>query len=145
MCSTWEPRLNAQQPINLSQLGGDVLPLSTCEIQSGTGSTASTNATNCKNAAGDLYAWWFINTSATIGYVRLYNLSSTPTCTSATGFVRTIPIPPAASAGQAGGVVYGVTLPRNFSAGIAYCITGGGGNADGTNAPAGIFGELNYK
>src|SRR6185503_8516574 len=67
---------------------------STCVVQS----AASTNATNCKASAGLLYGVEVINTTSTIYYLRMYNLSSSPTCSSATGFIRTIPIPHATGA-----------------------------------------------
>lgn len=60
-------------------------------------STASTNATNCKGSAGNFYGVQVINTTATLYYLRLYNASGTPTCSSATGFIRTIPVPASTS------------------------------------------------
>jgi hypothetical protein len=118
---------------------------SACYVGSGTGSTASTNATNCANAVANFYGGWFVNTSTTIGYVRFYNLSTSPTCSSATGFINSVPIPPAPASGQAGGIVYLDPLPTNFTTGVGWCITGGGGNTDNTNGPAGIYGMIRYK
>lgn len=108
-------------------------------------SAASNNTTNCKNAAGNLYGFEFWNTTTTVYYLRLYNLSTSPTCSSATGFIRSIPIPPAASAGLVGGAVNNYVVPVNFSTGIGYCITGGSSSTDNTNAAVGIFGEIRYK
>lgn len=108
-------------------------------------SAASTNATNCKGSAGNLYGYEIYNTSTTVYYLRLYNLSASPTCSSATGFIRTIPIPPAAAAGGVGGAVSNYTVPVNFGTGIGFCITGGSASTDNTNAATGVFGEIRYK
>lgn len=115
--------------------------VSACNILSG----ASTNSTNCKNAAGNIYGYEIFNTTTTVYYLRLYNLSSAPTCSSATGFIRSIPIPPAASAGLVGGIVSNQTFGVQYSTGIGYCITGGSSSTDNTNAATGIFGEIRYK
>ena len=114
---------------------------SVCYLSSG----ASTNATNCKNAAGQLYGFDLINTTTTIYYLRLYNLSSSPTCSSATGFVRTIPVPPAGAAGQAGGITRSIPVGEAYGTGIGFCLTGGGSSTDNTNAATGVYVSLNYK
>lgn len=107
--------------------------------------TASTNATSCKGSAGNLYGYSLTNTTTTVYYLRLYNASAAPTCSSATGFVRSIPIPPAAAAGGVGGIVDNGTFGVQFSTGIGYCLTGGSSSTDNTNAAAGVLGELRYK
>lgn len=108
--------------------------------------TASTNSTNCKGSAGNLFGYEIYNTTTTVYYLRLYNASSAPTCTSATGFIRSIPIPPAGAAGQVGGAIKAIgTFGVQFGTGIGYCITGGSTSTDNTNAAAGVFGEINYK
>lgn len=104
--------------------------------------TASTNATNCKGSAGNLYSYEFVNTTATLAYVRLYNLSSSPTCNSATGFIRSIPVP-ASTTGA--GIVRDLPVPVNYGTGIGFCVTGGGSSTDNTNAPAGVYVNLVYK
>ncbi len=108
-------------------------------------SAASTNAQSCKASAGQLYGYDLVNTTTTIYYLRLYNLSAAPTCSSSTGFVRTIPIPPAAAAGGAGGVARSIPMGEAYGTGIAYCITGGGSSTDNTNAATGVYVSLNYK
>jgi len=122
-----------------SSASGDAV--SACNILS----TASTNATSCKGSAGNFYGYEIYNNTTTIYYLRLYNSSSSPTCSSATGFIRTIPIPPASSSGQAGGAISNQVYPTNYSTGIGYCITGGSSSTDNTNAAAGVFGEIRYK
>lgn len=112
----------------------------------GVTSLASTNATNVKGSPGRLLGLWLINTTTTTYYLRFYNLASAPTCSSATGFVQTIPIPPAPVSGQAGGFSFQFG-PSGFAfgTGIGYCITGGSSSTDNTNADTGIFGFVGYK
>jgi hypothetical protein len=102
-------------------------------------SAASTNATNVKNTPGTLHMVFVTNTSATTYYLRLYNLAAAPTCSSATGFIRSIPIP----AGQPNG--YTVQVGETFSAGIGFCYTGGGSSTDNTNAAVGSYISLDYR
>ncbi len=109
-------------------------------------SAASTNSTTVKASAGVLYGMNLINTTTTIYYLRTYDAASAPTCSSATNFVRSWPIPPAAAAGGAGGVA--VSLPvtgTQYSTGISFCLTGGGSSTDNTNAATGVYVNLDYK
>lgn len=115
--------------------------VSACNILS----AASTNATSCKGSAGNFYGFEIYNTTTTVYYLRLYNTASAPTCSSSTGFIRSIPIPPAGSAGQVGGIVSNLVFPTNYGTGIGYCITGGSSSTDNTNAATGIFGEVRYE
>lgn len=108
-------------------------------------SAASTNATSCKASAGNLYGFDLINTTTTLYYLRLYNLAAAPTCSSATGFIRSIPIPPASAAGQASGTNRQFVIPVHYATGIAYCLTGGGASTDNTNAATGVYGALLTK
>lgn len=110
-----------------------------------TSSAASTNSTNVKSSAGNIYGLRLENTTTTIYYLRLYNASSAPTCSSATNFVESIPIPPAAAAGGAGGIVEPMNYGQAFTTGISYCLTGGGGNNDNTNAATGVYVSIKYK
>jgi hypothetical protein len=104
-------------------------------------SAASTNATNCKGSAGNVYGFRFINTTATLYYLRMYNTSSSPTCSSATGFIETIPIPASAS----GGIVAIEPMGEGYSTGISFCFTGGSSSTDTTNAATGVFGTVLYR
>jgi hypothetical protein len=106
-------------------------------------SAASTNATNCKASAGQIYSIDAVNTTSTIYYLRLYNLSTSPTCSSATGFIRSIPIPHGTGAG--GGIVFTNPLGEAYGTGIAYCFTGGGSSTDNTNAATGVYVNIDYK
>jgi hypothetical protein len=105
-------------------------------------SAASTNSTNCKASAGNLYGIRMINTTATLYYLRLYNASSAPTCSSATGFIESIPVPASTSGA---GFTWTPTYPINYGTGIGFCFTGGSSSTDNTNAATGVFGAIQYK
>jgi hypothetical protein len=105
------------------------------------GTTASTNSNAIKASTGTLCELTIISTSATLGYLKLYNLTSA-TCSSATGLVHVIPIPASATGG---GFVRSMAMGEAYGTGISYCVTGGGGDTDNTNAPTGIFIEGSYK
>jgi hypothetical protein len=107
-----------------------------------TQSAASTNATSVKGSAGLLCGGTVINTTATLYYLRLYNLASAPTCSSATGFVATIPVP--ASTSGAGTVINLGTYGATFATGIGFCLTGGGSSTDNTSAATGVYVTLAY-
>lgn len=130
-----------------SALIGQVSPVATatttnasvpCYITSG----ASTNATNCKNGSGNIYGFDLLNTTATTYYLRLYNLAAAPTCSSATGFIRTIPIFGSTSGG---GISRDIAVGEGYSTGISFCLTGGGSSTDNTNAATGVYVTIQYK
>ena len=106
-------------------------------------SAASTNATNCKASAGNIYAIHVTNTTTTNYFLRLYNLSSSPTCSSATGFIETVP----ALGATANGGVNGRVMPPGeaYDTGIGFCLTGGGSSTDNTNAATGVYVTIKYK
>jgi hypothetical protein len=129
------------------QAGGAIIPSATATttnslLECVLVSAASTNATNCKSTPGNLYGMSFINTTATLYYLRLYNASGTPTCSSATGFIRSVPIPASATGA---GLVDNSLIGVGYSTGIAFCFTGGSSSTDNTNAATGVFGVLRYK
>ena len=130
-----------------SALAGEIVPVTTATttdtaLRCVLVSAASTNATNCKNSAGNVYGYRFVNTTSTIYYLRMYNLTSAPTCSSATGFVETIPIP-ANTAGA--GIVAIEPMGEGYATGIGFCFTGGSSSTDNTNAATGVFGTILYK
>lgn len=98
-------------------------------------SAASTNATNVKASAGTVYGLSVTNINAAVRYIRFYNLSSAPTCSSATGIAGRFAIP--ASATGAGQVVPIPPFGIAFSTGIGYCLTTGSGDTDNTAVAAG--------
>lgn len=105
-------------------------------------SAASTNATNIKASAGTVSVISIVNTTATLYYLRMYNLASAPTCSSATGFVNTIPVPASTSGA---GIVIPIAVPHAYTTGIGYCLTGGGSSTDNTNAATGVYINIWYK
>ncbi len=105
-------------------------------------SAASTNSTNVKASAGNVYTLSAVNTTGTLVYLRMYNLSSAPTCSSATGFVESVPVP-AATTGA--GIVRDVSVGQTYSTGIGYCLTGGGSSTDNTAAVTGVYVTLLYN
>jgi hypothetical protein len=102
--------------------------------------TASTNATSVKASAGTFCGGHAVNTTATVANLRWYNLSTAPTCSSATGYVTTTPIP--ANTAGAGLLLDWGTYGAAFTTGIAWCVTGGPTSTDATNAVAGVY--INY-
>lgn len=115
--------------------GGD----STCYITS----AASTNATNCKASAGTVHAIHVTNTTTTNYFLRMYDASGAPTCSSATGFVETVPALGAPANGGVNGRA--VAVGELYSSGIGFCLTGGGSSTDNTNAATGVYVSIKYK
>lgn len=108
-----------------------------------TAATASTNATNVKASSGTLCSLLLINTTSTLYYFRAYNLATSPTCSSATGWVFSVPIP--ASATGAGAPLPLGPAGMSFGTGLGYCITGGAAGTDNTNAAVGVYVTGSYK
>lgn len=110
------------------------------------GTAASTNSASIKGSAGNLLAMVALNTTTTVYYLKLYDSSSAPTCSSASGIAHVYPIPPAAAAGGVGGFVVPIPVAgEGYSSGIGFCVTGGGSDTDNTNAATGVFIEASYK
>lgn len=106
------------------------------------GSAASTNSTNIKGSAGTLCEMTVINTTATIYYLKIYNASSAPTCSSATGLVHVYPIPASATGA---GIQRSVPLGEAYGTGIGFCLTASGTDTANDNAATGVFIEASYK
>jgi hypothetical protein len=98
-------------------------------------STASTNSHNIKGAAGTLCRLTLLAPIGTVGWLKLYDSASAPTCSSATGIKHVYPVP--ATTTGAGVQVFD-TFGETFANGIGYCFTGGGGDTDNTNGPSGV-------
>lgn len=88
----------------------------------------TTNATSVKASAGEVYGWYFTNSSGSWRYLKLYDKASAPTVGTDTPKM-TLGIPPGGGANME--VFYGVP----FASGIAYAVTTGATDAD-TTAPA---------
>ena len=131
--------------VQLVDSAGNEIVVPTAGLTSYTAAGASTNATSVKGSAGTVYGYSLTNTTTTIYYLRMYNLATAPTCSSATGYVSTIPIPPAAAAGGAGGREIQKNIGQAFTTGIGFCVTGGSSSTDNTNAATGVFVEVLYK
>lgn len=144
LADVWNSSSHTLKITNYDSAGNEIV-VPTAGLTSYTAASATTNATNIKNAAGTVYGYTLTNTTTTIYYLRMYNLSSAPTCSSATGYVATIPIPPAAAAGGAGGREISKNIGQAFTTGIGFCVTGGPSSTDNTSAATGVFVEILYK
>lgn len=101
-------------------------------------SAATTNATNVKASAGQLYGWSIINTNATIRYVKLHNTSGTPTAGS--GVVYTIGVP------GSGGTNMDFATGIAFGTGIAFTTVTDAADAGTTAVGASdLIINLHYK
>lgn len=80
----------------------------------------STNATNVKASAGQVYSISGYTISATAAWLSLYNNAGTPTC--GTSIIQQYLIP-----GSASGAGFNIdfSAPKGFATGIAFCITTG--------------------
>ncbi len=106
-------------------------------------SGASTNATNIKPAAGQLVTAVCINTTATLYYLKFYDLAAAPTCNTST-VVLSVPCPFGASS-SGGGVVMTPGQPAQFLNGLGMCLTGGLADNDNTNAATGVAVDVFFK
>ena len=95
--------------------------------------TASTNALQVKGSPGVVHWVLVENNSATVNYLRFYNVTGTPTCSSATSLITQIQIPASVNVG---GVNAPLILGIPFSTGIGICVTSGYATTDVTNATA---------
>ena len=93
-----------------------------------------TNATAVKASAGQLYSAVVTNNSATIGYLKIYNLT-TATAGSNTPVIRIMV--PGNSSGA--GVVFAEDIGIAFSTGISYAFTGGIADSDTTSVTANVY------
>ena len=107
-------------------------------------SAASTNDTVVKSSAGRISSINLVNTTATLYYLRLYDIASgDATCSSATGYLVSLPVPASTT-----GSGFTMSFPSGgiaFASGIGYCLTGGSSSTDNTNAATGIFGIISFK
>lgn len=80
----------------------------------------STNATNVKASAGQIYSISGYTISATAAWISLYNNAGTPTC--GTSIIQQYLIP-----GNSSGAGFNIDFatPKGFATGIAFCITTG--------------------
>lgn len=106
------------------------------------GSAATTNATLIAAGAHSLYSLTVINTTATVYYLRTYDLGVPPAPSSATGVTHSYPVPGSTSGA---GFVISFPLGESYANGLAYVLTGGGGDTDNTSAAVGVYINACYK
>jgi|SRR5215475_13391169 len=110
-----------------------------CYINNGVGSTAAVATANCRNRSGRVLGLRMVNTSGMPAFLKMYNLSAAPVCSSATGLQEIIPIP--ANPMGIGGIV-DPTMNFFYNAGVGYCLVGMGTATDASAPPAGIYGAI---
>lgn len=101
-------------------------------------STASTNSTNIKATAGQVYNITGFNTNAATAFLKFYDKATAPTCNTDTvvatyPLVQNIPLP------------VNIQVGKTFLLGIGLCITGAIADNDNTNATTGIAVSLDFK
>lgn len=106
-------------------------------------SAASNNSTLISTGAHTLCSLTIVNTTATIYYVRLYDQSAAPTCSSGTGEVASLPIPAATTgAGIASPLgPFGIAV----TSGLGFCITASGAATSNDSAATGVTVNYSYK
>lgn len=139
---TFLPGVYATEPIPGSQVSGTQPISGTVTITNPNGTsynvvtTASTNAANIKNAAGNLFQISISNPTATAAYVKLYNKASSPTVGTDVPVI-TIAIP--ATAAGVGEKVYTFgQVGMRFATGISIAVTAAAAATDTGNAVAGV-------
>jgi hypothetical protein len=106
-------------------------------------SAASTNSTNVKGSAGQLYGWLITSIDATPVYVKLYNKATAPTVGTDTP-VMTLMVP--GNTAGAGMVAAEFTNGIPFGTGIGFAITAAASDADTTAVAANeVIVHLFYK
>lgn len=103
-------------------------------------STASTNATNIKNAPGTIGYVTVVNTTATVYYFKLFDKASAPTLGTDTP-VHSWPVPASTT-----GAGFSLPVPAgiNFNSGISFAITANQADSDNTIAATGVTVNLGY-
>jgi hypothetical protein len=91
-------------------------------------SAATTNATNIKASAGQVFGWFIVNTASAYRYVKFHNTAGTPTAGSSIFYVLGIPGGAAANLAFETGIA--------FSTGIAITTVTGVTDADTTAVTA---------
>jgi hypothetical protein len=106
---------------------------------------ATTNATNIKASPGQVYHIAISSNAAltTVNYIRFYDVTTAPTCSSATSLKYQLAIPFATGAA---GYVEDIAMGLTFPTGIGICVSGGYATTDTTNATASAISiNIGYK
>lgn len=122
---------NTAFPVNAQPTPTTSGGLSICFLQA----LATSNSTNCKSSAGQIYHIRITNNSTSPAYLHLINSSSAPTCSSATT-VDEIMVP---GGTNGAGAVADVALGEAFATGISFCFSGGIANNDNTSVAASTY------
>lgn len=105
-------------------------------------SAGTDNSTSVKGAAGQVVTVVAINTTATIYYLKFYDIASAPTCS--TGVKLTFPVP-ANNSSTGGGFVISIPEAASFLNGIGICLVGGIADNDDSNAATGVAIDVFFK
>jgi len=101
-------------------------------------SAASTNANNIKATGGVVYSIQVFNNGSSLGYLKLYDKATLPVpATDNLVLKSTIIIPHGSGAGA--GVVVSLPVPKKFTSGIGFAITGAIATTDATSVAASQF------
>lgn len=103
-------------------------------------SAASNNATIVKASPGTLFQVIAINTTATIYYLKFYNVITTPAPATDT-VVLTIPV----LVSTVGPTIISIPSGLAFNVGIGFALVGAIGDTDNSNAATGVAINVLYK
>jgi hypothetical protein len=112
------------------------------------GTNNSTSLTNRASGAATLCSLSAINTTTTTYFLKIYDLATAPTCSSATGVKHVWPIPPGPSSGLVGGISpsTGGAYGEAYSTGIGFCVVGNSGaDNENTSAATGVYINGSYN
>jgi hypothetical protein len=104
-------------------------------------SAATNNSTSVKGSAGTLYTLEVVQTTTTLGDLRLYDSAAAPTCSSATGVVKNYAVQ--SNATSPGFIINFGPAGITFANGIGICLTGAVSDSDNTSFVTGV--QVNYS
>ena len=126
------------QPVSGTIADSNSAPIVGGSTQYSLVSAASTNATNIKATAGVVYSIQVFNNGSSLGYLKLYDKATTPAPATDNAVLKsTIIIPHGSGAGA--GVVVSLPVPKKFTSGIGFAITGAIATTDATSVAASQF------
>jgi hypothetical protein len=104
-------------------------------------SAATNNSTSVKGSAGTLYTLEVVQTTTTLGDLRLYDSAAAPTCSSATGVVKNYAVQ--SNATSPGFIINFGPAGIALANGIGICLTGAVADNDNTSFVTGV--QVNYS
>jgi len=126
------------QPVSGTIADSNSAPIVGGSTQYSLVSAASTNANLIKATAGVVYSIQVFNNGSSLGYLKLYDKATTPApATDNLVLKSTIIIPHGSGAGA--GVVVSLPVPKKFTSGIGFAITGAIATTDATSVAASQF------